>query len=111
MEISRLPKRSTLVAKKNHLRKARRKDRLSLIWSAVRWKVAALAPLLFACCWPQYRCETITFMTNKPVKNSCYFDGKAYTVGVVIETARGVKCECSSATSDGLPTWVSGTWS
>ena len=50
-------------------------------------------------------------MANEPVKNSCYFDGKAYTVGIVIETARGIKCECSSATSDGLPTWVSGTWS
>ncbi|WP_370385271.1 DUF1496 domain-containing protein [Janthinobacterium sp. SUN176] len=111
MGISRFPKRSTLVAKKNHLRKARRKDRLTLKWSAVRWKVAALAPLLFACCWPQYRCVTMTSMVNNPVRNLCYFEGKAYTVGVVIETARGIKCECASANSDGLPTWVSGRWS
>ena len=111
MGISRPPKRSTLVAKKNHLRKARRKDRLSLVWSAVRWKVAAVAPFLFACCWPQYRCDMMISMGNGAVRNSCYFDGKAYTVGVVIETARGIKCECASATSDGIPTWVSGRWS
>ncbi|WP_371933522.1 DUF1496 domain-containing protein [Janthinobacterium lividum] len=44
------------------------------------------------------------------VRNSCYYNGKAYSVGAVIETMRGVKCECASATSDGLPTWVSDAW-
>lgn len=110
MGISRLPKRSTLGAKKNHLRKARRKDRLSLIWSAVMWKTATLAPLLFACFLPQHRCETMGAMVTVPVKNSCYFDGKAYTVGVVIEASKGVKGECISAASEDLPTWVSGKW-
>jgi hypothetical protein len=43
------------------------------------------------------------------VRNSCYYDGKAYTVGVVIETARGIKCECASVASDGLTMWVNNT--
>lgn len=105
MGISRLPKRSTLVAKKNHLRKARQKDRLSLVRAAIGWKVAALAPLLFVCCWPQHKCETMTFMVDGIVNNSCYFDGKAYTVGVVIETAQGIKCECANV-SNKFPIWI-----
>ena len=53
----------------------------------------------------------MTFIATEIVKNSCYYDGKAYTVGAVIETVRGAKCKCASATSNGLPMWVSDVWS
>ncbi|MBH1995770.1 MAG: DUF1496 domain-containing protein [Burkholderiales bacterium] len=48
---------------------------------------------------------------NRFLRNSCYYEGKAYTVGIVIETAPGIKCECSSTASDPLPAWVNGRWS
>src|SRR5450830_185682 len=111
MEILRLPKRSTVVAEKKKRQKSCRKGRFSLLRSAGTWKVAALAPLLFACCWPQYKCEMKASTATRFVKNSCYYDGKPYSLGIVIETAHGVKCECAPTSSDGFPTWVSGNWS
>ena len=82
-----------------------------MLKSAGRWKVAALAPLLFACCWPQYRCEMMTVVTSRFIRNSCYYDGKAYSVGIVIETAQGIKCECAATASDVFPIWVRVNWS
>ncbi|WP_369812249.1 DUF1496 domain-containing protein [Janthinobacterium sp. SUN211] len=49
-------------------------------------------------------------LANRFIRNSCYYEGKAYTVGIVIETAQGIKCECAPTASDALPTWVSGNW-
>ena len=111
MGISRPPKRSTLVAKKNHRRKSFRKDQFSLLKGAARWKIAALAPLLFACWWPQYRLEMMNSIANRLVRNSCYYEGKAYSVGIVIKTPDGIRCECSVTVFEGSPTWVSGNWS
>lgn len=53
----------------------------------------------------------MTFIANAISINSCYYDGKAYTVGAVIETVRGAKCKCVPETPDGLPMWVSDAWS
>ena len=34
---------------------------------------------------------------NRFIRNSCYYDGKAFTVGIVIETAPGIKGASASA--------------
>ena len=39
------------------------------------------------------------------LKNTCLYNGKAYTMGIVIETAPGIMCECSSA-NDEKKHWI-----
>lgn len=39
------------------------------------------------------------------LKNTCLYNGKAYTIGMVIETAPGIMCECSFA-NDEQKRWI-----
>lgn len=55
--------------------------------------------------WPIYKCTTKIDLLSWSLKNTCFYDGKAYTVGIVIETAPGIKCECSSA-RDTAASWI-----
>lgn len=55
--------------------------------------------------WPIYKCSTKIDLLSGPLRNTCFYDGKAYTVGIVIETASGIRCECSSA-SDTAASWI-----
>lgn len=76
-----------------------------------QWQIAIFSTLIFTCCWTSYKYELMETLAKKFIENSCYYDGKAYTVGVVIETAQGIKCECAATASDPFPTWVIGRWS
>ena len=67
--------------------------------------------MIFASCLPIYECDMKTMGIHRFVKNSCYYEGKAYTLGSVIETAPGIKCECAFVAADTFPTWASGNWS
>lgn len=108
MGMSLRRKRSTSAVKKNDQRNWWQRTQLSLLRRIRRLQIATLA---FACCLPLYKYEVMATTANRFIRNSCYYDGKAFTVGVVIETAPGIKCVCSTTASDGLPIWVNGGWS
>lgn len=77
-----------------------------LLW----WQIATVSILAFAYCWPFYKCERVAATARGFAKNTCYYNGETYTVGIVIDTAQGVRCECATTAPDGMPVWVSAAW-
>lgn len=49
------------------------------------------------CLLSLYKFFAIMDPMSDALKNTYHYNGKEYTMGIIIETASGIICECSSA--------------
>lgn len=67
-----------------------------------------LCTYLIACTvvWSWSACKSGTAIESfaMQLRNTCFFDGKAYTIGAVVEASPGIMCRCAAA-SDAAAKW------
>lgn len=94
METSLPPKLSTWAVKKNERRAFPKFGKLLRLKRYVRCNFIYLVASVFVWGLPLYMCGTNVKSIGGPLRDTCFFDGKLYTSGIIIEAAPGIRCKC-----------------